>query len=262
MTSYDTLPGIAGISPEVVAKSIEMGSSWDAEAGMSKKSQKIQASSNSFNANKTPHNVVWKHIDFVAGEKKKILDDCWGNVPAGKVCAIMGPSGAGKSSLLNVLAGRSASAAHVKVTGNVHVAGHKINPVKFRERIAYVMQDDSLLATATPREALVFSAQMRLPNSTPDEEINNLVDDLLVDLGLDVCADTLGWVGGGWLVYCVCCVCCVCCKCGVWCVVCGVFCAALSLCDVSTCSMRYPAFCTLYPESFNSRPVSSHPIPS
>ena len=41
------------------------------------------------------------------------------------------------------------------------VGGRKINPVKFRENIAYVMQDDALLATATPREALEFSANLR-----------------------------------------------------------------------------------------------------
>ena len=106
----------------------------------------------------------------------------------------MGPSGAGKSSLLNVLAGRSgmiqsqiqvlqsalhlhikqshidcefiiyqtASNRNVVVSGNVFVGGRKINPVKFRENIAYVMQDDSLLPTATPREALEFSANLRL----------------------------------------------------------------------------------------------------
>jgi ABC-type multidrug transport system ATPase subunit len=105
----------------------------------------------------------------------------------------MGASGAGKSSLLNVLAGRSgmtqlqiqalqialhlhikqshneyhftvcptASNGNVVVSGNVFVAGRKINPVKFRENIAYVMQDDSLLPTATPREALEFSANLR-----------------------------------------------------------------------------------------------------
>lgn len=114
-------------------------------------------------------------------------------MPSGKVAAIMGPSGAGKSSLLNVLAGRSgdwgncvlfhwpklskllwfhsscghyisdvsAAAGSVAITGDIFVAGRKINPVTFRENIAYVMQDDSLLATATPREALTFSANLR-----------------------------------------------------------------------------------------------------
>ena len=49
---------------------------------------------------------AWSKIKFTVKDKP-ILNDCYGSVPAGQVCAIMGPSGAGKSSLLNVLAGRS-----------------------------------------------------------------------------------------------------------------------------------------------------------
>jgi ABC-type transporter Mla maintaining outer membrane lipid asymmetry ATPase subunit MlaF len=259
MANYDALPGIG---PEKLAKDVEMGSPMFAETGLAQMSTKIQASSNSFNANKTSHDVVWKHINFLVGEKK-ILDECWGNVPAGTVCAIMGPSGAGKSSLLNVLAGRSASAANIKITGNVHVAGHKINPIKFRERIAYVMQDDSLLATATPREALVFSAQMRLPNATPNEEIDRLVENLLVDLGLEVCADTMiggalikGISGGqrkrtryGGVVCTVCCllfgVCCV--LCAVCCVLCAVCCVLCAVCCVlcAVCCVLFVVCCVL-----------------
>lgn len=56
---------------------------------------------------------------------------------------------------------QTASNGNVAVSGNVFVGGRKINPVKFRENIAYVMQDDALLATATPREALEFSANLR-----------------------------------------------------------------------------------------------------
>ena len=41
------------------------------------------------------------------------------------------------------------------------MAGSVIDPAKFRQRIAYVMQDDALMQTATPREALEFSAQLR-----------------------------------------------------------------------------------------------------
>jgi ABC-type multidrug transport system ATPase subunit len=69
-----------------------------------------------------------------------------------------------------------------------------VNPVKFRKYIAYVMQDDALMATATPREALMFSANMRLPPDTPRESLVALVDKLLADLGLTECADVL--IGG------------------------------------------------------------------
>ena len=67
-------------------------------------------------------------------------------------------------------------------------------PTKYRKNIAYVMQDDALMATATPREALMFSANMRLPPDTPKDKLTALVDKLLVDLGIDVCADVI--IGG------------------------------------------------------------------
>ena len=67
---------------------------------------------------KTSPDMTWVNVNFKAGSKN-ILSNCWGNVPAGKVCAIMGPSGAGKSSLLNVLAGRSSPAAGISIEGKV-----------------------------------------------------------------------------------------------------------------------------------------------
>eukprot|EP01034_Spumella_vulgaris_P043032 gene43032-53403_t len=106
----------------------------------------------------------------------------------------MGPSGAGKSSLLNVLAGRSSSGGATSIEGMITVGGTQINPVAYRKNIAYVMQDNAMMATATPREALRFSANMRLPGETTSAEIEDLVTHLLEELGLTVCADVL--IGG------------------------------------------------------------------
>lgn len=147
----------------------------------------------SFSSNKTARDLKWKNINFNVGDKK-ILTDCWGEVKAGETCAVMGASGAGKSSLLNVLAGRSASGKNIEITGRVNVQGNDINPVTWRQNIAYVMQDDALMATATPREAFEFSAKLRLPPDTPKEQIDNIVKDLLDDLGLNDCSDVL--IGG------------------------------------------------------------------
>ena len=101
--------------------------------------------------------VTWSDIAFSVGETadkptKQILENCWGSCKAGEVCAIMGPSGAGKSSLLNVLAGRSAPGDNTFISGSVQVGGKQINPATFKKNIAYVMQDDTLMATSTPRE--------------------------------------------------------------------------------------------------------------
>jgi ABC-type multidrug transport system ATPase subunit len=66
--------------------------------------------------------------------------------------------------------------------------------VTYRKNIAYVMQDDSLMATATPREALLFSGKMRLPSSVSTEAIEKKVDQLLEELGLTECAGVM--IGG------------------------------------------------------------------
>jgi ABC-type multidrug transport system ATPase subunit len=104
----------------------------------------------------------------------------------------MGPSGAGKSSLLNVLAGRSRSTAKLSVEAEIRMNEYKVDPtnIEVRKQIAFVAQDDSLSFTATPREAIAFSAKLRLPRITTDSEIDELADRMLAELGLKDCADT------------------------------------------------------------------------
>lgn len=53
----------------------------------------------------------------------------------------------------------------------------------------------SIPATCTPREAIRFSARLRLDKSKTDEDIDLIVNDILDSLGLNKCADTL--IGGG-----------------------------------------------------------------
>ena len=89
---------------------------------------------------------------------------------------------------MNVLAGRSASAPGINIHGHVSVDGCEVDPVKYRKNIAYVMQDDALMATATPREALKFSASLRLSGPS-SAEIDVLVHDTLKTLGILECAD-------------------------------------------------------------------------
>ena len=105
-------------------------------------------------------------------------------------------SGAGKSSLLNVLAGRSRSTAKLTIESDIRMNEYKVDPtnIEVRKQIAFVAQDDSLSFTATPREAITFSAKLRLPRITTDEEIEELADRMLAELGLKDCADTM--IGG------------------------------------------------------------------
>eukprot|EP00804_Cyclotella_cryptica_P020520 CCRYP_003379-RB/>CCRYP_003379-RB protein AED:0.21 eAED:0.21 QI:189/1/0.83/1/0.8/0.83/6/0/535 len=144
--------------------------------------------------------LIWRGVNMTLttkrGEKKKLLSDVWGEVPPGEITAIMGPSGAGKSSLLNILSGRSRSTSSLSVESEIRMNEFKVDPtdIDVRKQIAFVAQDDSLSFTATPREAIRFSAKLRLPRITTDDEIEDLADKMLAELGLSDCADTM--IGG------------------------------------------------------------------
>lgn len=148
--------------------------------------------------------LLWTNMNMsLAGKKgeedKVLLSNLWGEVPKKEITAIMGPSGSGKSSLLNILAGRQQTNSKLTVTADIHLDNFKVDPtnMKIRKQIAFVAQDDSLPITSTPRECLTFSAKLRLPRSTTDEQLTQLTDRMLEELGLVSCADT--YVGGALL---------------------------------------------------------------
>ena len=148
--------------------------------------------------------LVWKNVCMTLNSKKKedskkLLDNVWGEVPQGQVTAVMGPSGSGKTSLLNILAGRASSKNNLEITADVRLNNVSVDPtnIEVRKKIAFVAQDDSLQITSTPREAIKFSARLRLPKTLTDEELNSLTERMLKELGLTKCADTL--VGGALL---------------------------------------------------------------
>ena len=127
---------------------------------------------------------------------KDVLSNVYGEVPKRKITAIMGPSGSGKTSLLNILSGRMTSRKNVFISADVRLDNYEVKPahLDIRQQIAFVAQDDSLQITATPRESIRFSAKLRLPRSMKDEEIDQLTNRMLQELGLVKCADTI--VGG------------------------------------------------------------------
>jgi ATP-binding cassette subfamily G (WHITE) protein 2 len=56
--------------------------------------------------------------------------------------------------------------------------------------IGYVVQDDIYSGTLTVRENIIFSANLRLPQSVTREERLERVDRIIEQLGLSKCADT------------------------------------------------------------------------
>mmetsp|Transcript_621 Transcript_621/g.1566 ORF Transcript_621/g.1566 Transcript_621/m.1566 type:complete len:663 (-) Transcript_621:133-2121(-) len=140
--------------------------------------------------NRKPASLQWHDVHFDINGRD-ILKRVSGKVGSHELMALIGPSGAGKSSLMNVLAGRVKSGGKKKVSGTVLVNGKKINPIRYRTKVAYVLQEDALFATATAREALEFSARLRLPSNVTAEDRKKIVNELLVSLGIDHVENTM-----------------------------------------------------------------------
>lgn len=104
----------------------------------------------------------------------------------------MGHSGAGKTTLLNVLSGK------MRYEGTVKIDDVDIVPNDIQRKIAFVAQDDVLLETATPKEAITFSARLRLPKTISNEQVSFLSEKIISELGLNECQDTLiKYLSGG-----------------------------------------------------------------
>jgi ABC-type multidrug transport system ATPase subunit len=98
--------------------------------------------------------------------------------------------------LLNIIAGRAQSRGPVTIGSEIRLNNYVVDPtnIDVRQMIAFVAQDDSLQVTSTPREAIYFSAKLRLPRSTRDSQLEKLTTRMITELGLTSCADTI--VGG------------------------------------------------------------------
>jgi ATP-binding cassette subfamily G (WHITE) protein 2 len=116
---------------------------------------------------------------------KRILREISGVMKPG-MNAILGPSGSGKTSLLDILAGRKETG---DLDGLVLLDGAPL-PKDFRCLSGYVVQDDIVMGTLTVRENLNFSASLRLPGSTTQQEKRAKVDAVLADLAIAHVADT------------------------------------------------------------------------
>lgn len=128
--------------------------------------------------------LCWKTMD--THTHKTVLDSVNAFMPSGSLTAIIGSSGSGKTSLLNIMAGRM-SLTKAKVSGAT-----TFNGVAGIEgiRSAYVMQEDVLIPTLTVRETLRYAADLRLPSPATQEERHQVVEQVVLELGLKECADT------------------------------------------------------------------------
>mmetsp|Transcript_14369 Transcript_14369/g.24710 ORF Transcript_14369/g.24710 Transcript_14369/m.24710 type:complete len:644 (+) Transcript_14369:312-2243(+) len=117
-------------------------------------------------------------IQKKTGTMKTLLDKVSGFVEPGTVTFIMGASGSGKSTLLDALSNRLG----LPFTGNVYMDHRPVDWYKLKEIARYVQQDDSLYASLTVFEVLMFCA--RVCYSEGHGELVARVEDIMKILGL------------------------------------------------------------------------------
>ena len=128
-------------------------------------------------------------------DERELLKGLSGTIPSGRLVSIMGSSGAGKTTLLNVIAGRVLVDDEHPMTGTVHFNGKTLKSDKaLRRALAYVTQADIVYETSTPREAITFSAALRLPLEMPFAEKAARAEAVISRLRIEKCADTV--IGG------------------------------------------------------------------
>eukprot|EP00123_Amoebidium_parasiticum_P014061 comp22305_c0_seq1/m.33111 comp22305_c0_seq1/g.33111 ORF comp22305_c0_seq1/g.33111 comp22305_c0_seq1/m.33111 type:complete len:668 (-) comp22305_c0_seq1:89-2092(-) len=133
------------------------------------------------------------HMEVSVGKgkkatKKTILDKVNGVFQPARLTVILGPSGAGKTSLLNVLAGEIKQKT---VGGEIRVNDQKVEGRGMKKLSGFVFQDDVIMYTMTVKEAITFSANLRLPSTVAQEEKDQAVADVISLLHLEKCQDTI-----------------------------------------------------------------------
>jgi ABC-type multidrug transport system fused ATPase/permease subunit len=128
-----------------------------------------------------------------------ILNNVSGSVGAGELVAIMGPTGSGKTTLLNVLSKRITHGGANHLTGQVLINGNdKITAARLKRRMAYVLQEDIFFPEISVRETVRTAAMLKLPRKMSAADKKAAVEDVLNELGISRCANTI--VGDGWTV--------------------------------------------------------------
>ncbi|KAI3523104.1 hypothetical protein L1887_01161 [Cichorium endivia] len=157
----------------------------DIEAGTRKRFQTEPTLQIVLKFTEVTYKIITKGV--TSTEEKYILNGITGSVNPGEVLALMGPSGSGKTTLLSLLGGRLTD----------HTPGGSITyndqPYsKFlKSRIGFVTQDDVLFPHLTVKETITYAALLRLSKTLTKQEKEKRAEDVICELGLERCQDTM-----------------------------------------------------------------------
>ena len=164
-------------------------------------------------APQTHIDLHWRDVSYSI-KGKQILKGLNGFAQSSCLNAIMGASGAGKTTFLNYLSCRLSKSKFNSIEGQIFANNQPCTSELLSKTAAYVMQDDILMDTLTPRgktillnllfkhvnhfyylfflfleETLLFAAKLKL--NIPESERMKRVEEMLKALKLEKCADTL-----------------------------------------------------------------------
>jgi ABC transport system ATP-binding/permease protein len=127
-----------------------------------------------------------RQVDFSINGKS-LLEKVSMTARPGTLTAIIGGSGAGKTTLSRLIAGYA-----TPTSGTVTFEGHDIHTsyATLRTRIGMVPQDDVVHRQLTVNQALGYAAELRLPPDTSKADREQVVAQVLDELGLTQHADT------------------------------------------------------------------------
>ncbi|CAA0843007.1 ABC transporter G family member 22 [Striga hermonthica] len=137
------------------------------------------------------YKVVLKSVTSTV--ERDILNGISGLVDPGEVLALMGPSGCGKTTLLSLLGGRVSEPAF----GGSITYNDQPYSKSLKSKIGFVTQDDILFPHLTVKETLTYAARLRLPKTLTKEEKDQRAMDVIYELGLESCQDTM--IGGSFV---------------------------------------------------------------
>ncbi|RYP73539.1 hypothetical protein DL771_003578 [Monosporascus sp. 5C6A] len=134
--------------------------------------------------------LTWENLNYdvpVPGGTRRLLNSVYGYCKPGELTALMGASGAGKTTLLDVLAARKNIGV---IHGDILVDGAKPGK-EFQRSTSYAEQLDMHDPSQTVREALRFSADLRQPFETPQEEKYAYCEEIIALLEMENIADCI-----------------------------------------------------------------------
>lgn len=139
----------------------------------------------------------------IESNRRVILRPQSGRLESTNLIAVVGPSGAGKTSLLKCLAGVKQTGLH----GNVFIkswskyqkrsetswpskgTSHLEKRLK-SAKVIFISQNDHMIEVLTVKESLIFASKLKKYNDTDEEYHEKIVENLILDLGLDTCSNT------------------------------------------------------------------------